>query len=327
MTSVVTGPAGHVGANLIPELLERGHRVRAFVREDTRALEGLDVERISGTILDPDALDRAFRGARTVFHLAGRISIVGDPDGMVRRTNVDGVRSVVEACERAGIERLVHVSSIHALSVHPQDRPVDETRELADTGPAPAYDRSKAGGEREVLAGVERGLDAVIVEPTGIIGPRDHKPSHTGSMIVALAHRKLPALVDGGFNWVDVRDVARSVALAAEHGRKGERYLLGGNWRAMVDLAARVEEATGVKAPGWVPSMTLARIGAPFVVAWAHLTGTEPLYTSEALHALRNHRDIAVDKAVEELGHRIRPFEETIVDTVEWFREAGMLEA
>lgn len=326
MTTVITGAAGHLGANLVPELLARGHHVRALIREDTRALEGLDVEQVSGSILEPDDLDRAFRGARLVFHLAGRISIVGDPDGMVQRTNVDGVRSVVEACQRAGVQRLVHVSSIHALSVHPQDQPVDETRELVSGDAAPAYDRSKAGGEREVLAGVERGLDAVIVEPTGIIGPRDHKPSHSGSMILALARRKLPALVDGGFNWVDVRDVARSAARAAEHGRRGERYLLGGHWRPMVDLAAAVAERTGVRAPGWVPSMALARIGAPFVVAWAHLTGTEPLYTSEALHALRNHRDIVVDKAVAELDHRRRPFEETIADTVQWFREAGVLE-
>jgi len=325
VTTVVTGPAGHVGANLVPELLERGHRVRVLIREDTRGLEGLDVERVQGSILEPGDLDRAFAGARTVFHLAGRISIVGDPDGAVRRTNVDGVRAVVEACERAGVERLVHTSSIHARSPHPRGEPVTEERELADTRPGPAYDHSKAGGEREILAGVERGLDAVIVAPTGIIGPRDHKPSHTGAMILALAHRKLPALVDGGFNWVDVRDVARGVARAAEHGRRGERYLLGGSWRSMKDLAAVVAEQTGVEAPGWVPPMTLARIGAPFVVAWAALTRSDPLYTSEALHALRNHRDIVCDKAERELDHRPRPFEDTIADTVQWFRDAGML--
>ncbi len=325
MTTVVTGATGHLGANLVPELLSRGHRVQAVVREDTRALDGLDVETVRGSVHDPESLEQAFAGATRVFHLAGKISIVGDPDGSVQRTNVDGVRHVVDACLRCGVERMVHVSSVHALSVHPREAPVDETRALADEGKAPAYDRSKAGGEREVLAGIERGLDAVIVEPTGVIGPRDLKPSRTGALILSIARRRMPALVDGGFNWVDVRDVARSAIRAAEHGRCGRRYLLGGEWHSIEEIGARVAELAGVKPPVWVPPMALARLGAPFVVAWAAVTGGEPLYTSDALHALRNHQDVIIDRAVTELDHRVRPFDGTLADTVAWFREAGML--
>jgi dihydroflavonol-4-reductase len=324
MTSVVTGASGHVGANLLPELLEAGHSVRALVRDDVRALDGLDVEPVRGSIMEPDDLDRAFAGARRVFHLAGRISIVGDPDGAVRRTNVDGVRNVVEACERAGVERLVHVSSIHARAVQPLDEPVDESRAPAESGPA--YDRSKAAGEAEVRAGVERGLDAVIVAPTGVIGPRDFKPSRAGQMILAVAGRTLPALVEGGFNWVDVRDVSRSIRLAADRGTAGRSYLLPGAWHRIADVAAMVGREVGVAAPRWVPSMGLARLGAPFVQAWGWMTSSEPIYTAEALHALRTHRHVVGERAMRELGHTARPIEETVADSVAWFRRAGYLE-
>jgi len=236
---------------------------------------------------------------------------------------VDGVRNVVEACERAGVERLVHVSSIHARSSHPVDEPVDEDRPPAETGPT--YDRTKAAGEAQVRAGVERGLDAVIVAPTGIIGPLDFKPSRTGTMILSVARRSLPALVDGGFDWVDARDVCRSIRRAADHGRAGRSYLLPGAWRSIADVAGLAAREAGVRPPRWVPPMGLARFGAPFVQAWGWLSGSEPIYTGEALHALRNHRVVVGDRARDELDHRNRPLEETIADTVRWFREAGYL--
>ena len=323
---VVTGASGHLGANLLPRLLARGERVRALVRDDERALEGLDVERVRGSLLEPDSLPRAFDGARHVFHLAGMISITGDADGRVRRTNVDGVRNVVDTCLACGIERLVHVSSIHALDPNPVDQPVDESRGPASGAQATAYDRSKAAGEREVRAGVERGLDAVIVRPTGVIGPRDHKPSRTGTLLLSLANRSIPGIVDGGFDWVDARDVAHSIARAAEAGRCGESYLLPGHWHPLADIAALVAEETGTPAPRLISPMALARLGAPFMSAWARLTGGEPLYTAEALKALRGHKDVVGDRAVRELGHAPRPLPETIADSIAWFRDAGILE-
>jgi len=157
---------------------------------------------------------RAVEGVEVVYHAAARISLKHD-DPVATRINTEGARNVVEACLAAGVRRLVHFSSIHACSPNPPDQPIDEARPLFDDSPL-AYDRSKAAGEGEVRAGIERGLDAVIVVPTAVIGPNDFKPSRMGRLVVDVCKRRLPATVEGGFNWVDVRDVAAGALAAAE---------------------------------------------------------------------------------------------------------------
>jgi dihydroflavonol-4-reductase len=324
MRTVVTGAAGHVGANLVRLLLERGHRVRATVYNDTRGLDGLDgVERVEVDVLNPDSLAEAFRAADVVFHLAAVIAIVGDRDRM-QEVNVRGTRNVAQACLRSGVGRLIHFSSIHAFSHLPKAQPITEARGQAVPGAMP-YDLSKAAGERQVLEAVEQGLEAVILNPTAILGPHDYKPSHMGQVLLDLHRRKFPALVEGGFDWVDVRDVVGAAVRAAKVGRSGERYLLSGRWATFQELAEHVEEVTGVRAPRWVSPMWLARVGAPFASTFNRLLGRRPLYTSSSLRALRCHKSVVSDKAREGLGYRPRPLSDTVRDTFAWFEEAGML--
>ncbi len=322
--AAITGASGHLGANLVRALIEEGHDVTALVRGDVRALDGLPVRSVPGDLFDPAALRRAFEGADVVFHLAALISIGGDRSGEVARTNVAGVRAVVGACADTRVRRLVHVSSVHAFSVHPAGEALDETRAPSDADPdAPAYNRSKALGEREVLAGVARGLDAVIVNPTGVIGPHDWKPSRMGRVVLALAQGRMPALVDGGFDFVDARDVARAAIAAWRRGRCGERYLLPGLWSRIDGVARAVARISGTRPPRIVVPMPLARLGAPFVESLWGLGGAEPLYTRESLHALRHYGDVRHEKAARELGHAPRPLEETLADTLAWFRAQG----
>ncbi len=322
MTAVVTGAAGHVGANLVRALLAAGKPVRAVVRDDTRGVEGLPLELARGDVLEPTSLRAAFEGADVVFHLASVITVSGDPDGRVRRTNIEGVRNVAEACLAAGVRRLVHFSSIHAFAAKPRDGMIDESRpRVEERGGQPIYDRTKAAGEREILAGVERGLDAVIVNPTAVLGPFDFKPSRMGRVIRMLATGAMPALVARGFDWVDARDVAAGALAAAERGRTGERYLLSGRWTTFAELARIVATCSGTPLPRFTSPMWLARLGAPFVSAVSKLRGVEPLYTGESLHALRNHRHISCDRARAELDHVPRPLEETVADTVAWFEK------
>jgi dihydroflavonol-4-reductase len=326
MAVVVTGASGHVGANLIRALLRRKECVRALVHNSARALEGLPIETVQGDVLDPDSLREAFRGADTIYHLAAVISIDGDCGGLVPRVNVDGVRNVAEAALEAGVCRLVHCSSIHAFDLEPRDRVLDETRSRSDERPGqPAYDTSKARGERALRKVVERGLDAVIVNPTGILGPADFEGSRMGRVLLDLCRRALPSLVDGGFDWVDVRDVCDGMLAAAERGRTGESYLLSGGYRSVKDVAAIVESLTGIAPPRWTSPIWLARIGAPFVVAWGRICGSEPLYTPEALRALNRPPRISTHKAETELGFRARPLARTIQDALAWYVEHGML--
>jgi dihydroflavonol-4-reductase len=324
MTTVVTGAAGHVGGNLVRELLARGQAVRAVVRDDRRALEGLDLDFVEANVEDLESLRAAFDGADLVHHLAARISIVGDPDGAVRRTNVDGVAHVIQACRDAGVRRLVHYSSIHAFDPDPADRPIDEDRPLV-THAAPAYDRSKAAGQRLALEAAADGMDVVVVHPTAVLGPHDYKPSRMGEVLLDVATGRMPSLIHGGFDWVDVRDVVAGGLTAAKRGKPGRPYLLSGHWHSLGELAAIVQQHTGQAPPALTSPMWLARIGAPFVQTWARVFGQRPLYTSEALHALWAYKQVSSQRAEQELGYRKRSIEETVRDTLEWFAEAGWL--
>jgi nucleoside-diphosphate-sugar epimerase len=302
-------------------LLARGDRVRALVRSDARPLSGLEVEIVRGDICDKVAVGSLLEGAGRAFHAAATVSIDPRDDAAVLSNNVETTQRVAEACLERGV-RMVHFSSIHALASH--DGPIDETGPLADDHRF-AYDRSKARAEAEVLARVARGLDAVIVNPTAVIGPFDFRPSEAGRMLLKLARRKLPCVVDGGFNWVDARDVASGAIAAAERGGAGERYLLAGDWRNMRDLTSLACAAAGVRPPRWCVPIGVASLGIPFASLIARMTGTKPLFTKPALEALRHHRDVRGEKAARELGYRPRPLEATLRDTYAWFKEAGLL--
>ena len=173
-TAVVTGASGHVGANLVRALLAQGRPTRTLLHLDRQAIEGLDVEIIEGDICDLESLCVAFDGADVVYHLAANISLLMDEWPLLELVNVIGTRNVVEACLRSGVRRLVHFSSSHALVQEPMDIPVDESHPLVESQGCPPYDRSKAAGEKAVCKGIERGLDAIIIYPTAIIGPHDY---------------------------------------------------------------------------------------------------------------------------------------------------------
>jgi dihydroflavonol-4-reductase len=324
MITAVTGASGHIGGNLVRALIADGRKVRALVHRDARALDGLDVEIAQGDVSDPASLDRLMEDAGTVFHMAGRISIAGAEGGLVERTNVDGTREVVEACLRKGVRRLVHCSSIHAFSSEP-DGVLDETHALALDSRDMPYDHSKAMSQRAVLDGVARGLDAVVINPTAVIGPNDFAPSRMGRIIVAIARRRLPALIDGGYDWVDARDVAAGAIAAEKRGRTGECYLLSGHWINFRDLSELIGRLIDRPTPKAAAPLWLALPASYASLAWGRLCGKTPLFTPSAVRTLHSHHRVSREKAVRELGYAPRPFEETIRDTVEWFRRAGTL--
>ncbi len=319
MTTVVTGASGFLGNNLVRELTAAGRKVRCLVRNDSSALEGLDVELVKADTTQPDTLGPAFEGAEVVFHLAALVQVGDVKPEQLFRTNVEGPRNVVTACLEAGVERLVHCSSCHALYEHPLYAPIDETRALALSDDCLPYSRSKAEGELQVLEGVAHGLDAVIVNPTGIIGPYDHRPSHLGELFVMLHDRAMPSLIDATYDFVDVRDVVFGLLAAKEHGRTGERYLLPGHRVSVKELAIWAEEVTGVKRPALTSPMWLARLGAPFVAGWAKLRGERPIYSPQALEILRGNSVYDHGKATAELGYRPRPMKETIQGFYDWY--------
>lgn len=326
ITTVVTGASGHIGANLIRELRSRGRTVRALHHVNRRAIENLDVEIVPGDVCDLSSLRKAFKGADVVYHLAARISLSSNDYPVLEPINVTGVKNVVQACLDCGVRRLVHFSSIHAFIQESIGKPIDESCPLVEPRNCPPYDRSKAAGEKIVYGAIERGLDAVIISPTAVIGPYDFEPSFLGEALLNIARGKLPALVGGGFDWVDVRDVVQGALAAEEKAPTGTKYLLSGHFASMCELAAMVEETMGTPAPKLVMPRWLAFVGAPFMAGFAKMTGNRPLYTSASVRALRTGQDVSHDKAARELGYKPRPLQETIVDTFEWFHESGYLQ-
>jgi dihydroflavonol-4-reductase len=316
----VTGASGLLGANLVRMLLAKGYRVRALVHKDERALAGLDVEITRADLADPASLERAFfDGAQVVHHLASLITLRTDNWDEVQRVNVLGTRNVVDACLKCGVKRLVYYGSVHSRQPEPFDRPLDEDRPLVTDASLPPYDRSKALAEIEVRRGIERGLDAIILLPSAILGPYDFRPSYIGEALQLMQRGGLPALTTGGYNWVDARDVSAGAICAAETAGPGSCYILSGHWLSIHDVAVLAAQISGTQAPRLVVPLWLARLGLPLMVKLATLRGSQPLYTSAMLSALHSNRLITYGQAARDLGYAPRPFIETLTDTLAWF--------
>lgn len=322
MKIAVTGANGHVGANLCRSLLAEGHQVKALVHNNSNSLKGLDVEIINGNLNDLDSLKRLCKDSEVVFHLAAMISIDGQKEKLLK-VNVEGTKNLIKVIQNNGVRRMIHFSSIHALSHFPLDQPMDETRPLVMEGPT-WYEITKSKAQKIVLDATKNGLDAVIINPCAIVGPNDFKPSLVGTVLIRLYNKSLPALVPGGYNWVDVRDIVNGVISAMNKGRKGECYILGGKWVSVLELATILEKVTGKKINKFMIPTQVAKIGVPFIKAYATITRQEPLYTFESLRTLRDvNKMISNKKAVTELGYSSRDFEITIRDTIDWFRLNG----
>jgi len=324
MKIAVTGASGHVGTNLCRMLIGEGFSVKALIHSTTLGLEDLDIEIVRGDINSESDLRNLCRGCETVFHLAACISIRRNDQECIR-TNAESCVTLISAARAEGVKRIIHFSSIHAFSHEPMDRVLDETRGLA-LGSTASYDRSKALGQKIMLDASSPELEVVVLNPTAIIGPCDHKPSLIGNAVIRFYKGQNPTLIPGGYNWVDVRDICRAAVNAITQGTPGQCYLLGGSWQSLATLADTIAKLGGNKKPAITLPMWLAGIGAVFLNLHATLTGSTPLYTAMSLEALKyGHKNISSLKAEKELGFVARPFGETMTDTINWFRQKSYI--
>ncbi len=321
MTIALTGASGRIGNVLVRQLLASGHTLRVLQRRESLSLAGLPLERIPGDLSDPAALSELARGCDALIHLAALVSIEGDRHGHLQRVNVDGTRRVLDICLQQGVRRVVYFSSVHAFSDFPLDEPFDETRPLALQSRM-GYQRSKAMAlDLALRFSAEQGLEVIALCPTSVLGPGDYGPSLSGQMLLDFYRRRIPVLVPGGFDWVDVRDVAQAAEAALEKGPSGEAYLLSGTFARLPEFAQMIGKVTGKPVPKFVAPNALIRLGLPFVTAWARLSGARPLYTAESLDTLRyGSSQISSEKARRELGYSTRPLETTLADSYQWFK-------
>jgi dihydroflavonol-4-reductase len=325
---LITGAAGFLGAALVRRALARGLRVRVLVRATSpRAnLEGLPVQTVVGDMRDRAAMTAALSGVRHLFHAAADYRLWALDRDEIVRTNTDGTDAVMQAALQCGVERIVYTSSVATLRVAGATAPVAEDAPMRPEEAIGAYKRSKVMAERLVERLVaERGLPAVIVNPSTPIGPRDVRPTPTGRIIVEAARGKMPAFLDTGLNLAHVDDVAEGHFLALERGITGERYILGGQDVSLQQMLADIAGMTGrrapsVKLPRW-PLYPLAHAAE----AVARVTGREPFITIDGLNMSRYRMYFSSAKAGRELGYQARPYQQALQEALTWFREAKYL--
>jgi dihydroflavonol-4-reductase len=326
--SLVTGATGLVGSAVVRALLQAGRHVRVLARSSSnkRNLANLAVEIAEGSLEDAASLARAVAGCRFVYHVAADYRIwVPDPAPMFR-TNVTGSRDLLMAALGAGVERVVYTSSVATLGLVPGGC-ADETTPSRVEDMIGPYKRSKFEAEevaREFAR--KRGLQVVIVNPSTPVGPGDVKPTPTGRLILEAARGQMPAFVDTGLNIVHVDDVAAGHLAAAERGRIGERYILGGENMSLAEILAAVSRRVGRRPPRLqLPHAVLFPVAFGAEVA-ARITRREPFVTLDGVRMSRKKMYFTSDKASRELGYKPRPASEAIADAVGWFKANGYLQ-
>lgn len=325
---IVTGAAGHLGSTVMRCLQKAGCEVNGLLLpgENPKVLDP-GFRYFHGNICDIDSIRCLFQETDgkelIVIHTAALISIAEKMPQRLHDVNVDGVRNVLALCREYGVRRLVHVSSVHAIPELPDGQVMREpdrfSAELVNGG----YAKTKAEAAQAVLDAAADGLNAVVVFPSGILGPYDEGGNHLVQMIVEYLGGKLPACIAGGYDFVDVRDVARGCVLAAARGRSGEGYILSGNYLEISRLLALAADCSGGKEVPVIPTW-LAKMAVPFIQGYSGIRHRRPLYTRYSLRTLTGNGNFSNDKAVRELGYSTREPEETVSDMVSWLVGAGL---
>lgn len=328
MKTFVTGASGHVGANLVRALLDRGEAVRVLVRgsSDNSALDGLDVERVEGDLRDAASLRGKLDGCSRLYHLAAYVSLRSGDRQQIFDCNVTGTKHVLAEAARAGVERAVFCSSFGAVGYNPNG-PSDETHTVNPFETHLDYELSKALAEIEVHRAVNRGLDVRIVNPCGIVGPHDYKPSSVGKTVLDFANGKMPAYVPGRFEFVAVRDVVEGHFLAMEQGKPGERYIVSGGQLTLDEILEHLAKVTGRPKPRlklpvgmMIPIATVSSF-----VMRRFFPKAPPRFTPETVRLLNSGKHADISKARRELGFQPSPVLDAFTETVEWFRSRGQI--
>lgn len=320
---LVTGAGGHIGNVLVKYLYKKGYReLRLFVQqnEDISYIERYAKEIVRGDIRDSLAVSAAVRGCEFVFHLAGLVQISGMRKKIIYDVNVGGTRNVAQACLEKGVKRLVHVSSVHALK-EPEAGSVDETLDTDVHNLLGTYAKSKAMGTIEVMNAMQKGLDAVIVFPTGVIGPYDFRSSYTGSAIKGyIDAKKTQYYFNGKYDFVDVRDVADGIFRAWKYGEKGQGYIISGSVASLEDIIKAVEQSTGYTIRRHRIPVCLVKAAAILAPIYYKLARRKPILSKYSIDVLMSNSSISCEKALSMLGYKPRPMIKTIRDMVRWHR-------
>ena len=330
---LVTGATGHIGNVLVRKLadLYPQETIRVFLQpqEKLQFFDGLALELYFGDIRKETDVRRAVNGARLVFHLAGLIETAPRRPQLLNEINIGGTRNIVEACLAYRVERLVYVSSVHALPDLPDNQKITEIKDFPYPDLLGPYAQSKSAATAAVYDGISRGLDAVVAFPSGVIGPYDYRLSEMGRLIRYLSTQgwlKVIMSFNGAYNFVDVRDVADGLIAAARLGKPGEGYILSGHKVDLRQVIRLEREALGQRQPAIFFAPTwLVRVGAWLAHVFSRMIGIKPFFTPYSVSVLESNCNLSHEKAARELGFEPRPLIDTFRDSILWMQEHGQI--
>ncbi len=316
---IITGANGHLGGTIVRMLSRKQIQVRGLVFGEKKEQDTENIHYYNGDVRDIDSLRPLFLGCENmetvVIHTAGIIDISNHVSPELYNVNVNGTKNILQLCREYQVKRLVYVSSVHAIPEQKRGKVTGEIGEFSPDAVIGGYAKTKAEATRAVLKAAEEGLDAVVVQPSGILGPYDRSGNHLVQMVSEYLRGTLPACVKGGYDFVDVRDVAEGCLLAAEKGRKGECYILSDRYCEIQEVLEIAGNVSGKKKLPVLP-LWMAKMAAPFIQLHARRKKRRPLYTAYSLHVLGTGERFSHRKATEELGYHPRDLKVTIRDMV-----------
>ncbi len=320
---IITGAKGHLASTIIKYLRETDCDIRGLILPCEYAVSDEKVTYYNGDVTDISSLDEIFlcddNQEITVIHAAGIISIAEKVTPELHSVNVRGTENIISKCIESKVKRLVYVSSVHAIPEKEDNATIEEVSAFSEDWVVGAYASTKAEATRKVLEAEKKGLDTVVVHPSGIIGPYDSGNNHMVQLINMYISGKLPAGVIGGYDFVDVRDVAKGCILAAEKGKKGACYILSNRYFTVKELLGCMRRISGGKKKTCLP-ISLAGAFVPMFEWIAKVTNTRPLYTKYALYTLSSNGHFSHDRATSELGYKPRDMVLTLKDTIQWLK-------
>lgn len=321
---IITGANGHLGNTILRFLEKRKCEVRGLVLPGERVKDHKNIRYYTGDITDTTTLEPVFSNLkyRTVYviHTAGIVDISDEISPAMYKVNVEGTKNILKLCRSHSVKRLVYVSSVHAIPEKNKMEVLTETKEFSPEKVAGGYAKTKAEATRAVLQAAENGLDAVVVHPSGILGPYDHSGNHLVQMVHDYISGKLPACVKGGYDFVDVRDVAQGCIAAALRGHKGDCYILSNRHYEIKDVLSMVQAVNGGKKLPTLP-LWIAKAAVPLIEWYAKKKHMRPLYTKYSLYTLNSNDRFSHDKATQVLAYNPRDLYQTIKDTVSWIQK------
>jgi len=330
---LLTGAAGLLGSNVSRQLIDQGEKVRALVLKGDPAMKYVPkgAEIFKGDVLDIESLERLFNVPEgtdiIMIHSASIVTLDPNPNPKVHAVNVDGTQNIIDMCIKHKAKKLVYISSTGAIPEKPGNEPIKEVYTFDPDAVVGYYSVTKAEATQLVIDALKKypELDASVVHPTGICGPNDYAFGPVSSFLIQYAKGEMSTGIAGNFNSVDVRDLAEGVIACCEKGRRGDCYIMGNSLVSMEDMFKIVNRAAGLNYKPKILPVSVAKILAKVMAVISKITRKPAMLTDFAIYNLARNNNFCYDKAVKELGYKVRPFEETITDEIKWLKAEGKI--